>query len=113
MEGGDPEGVGDGLSEVPRGELGAGDGGRRDVGEGALAGGADPGVGAVAKREEEREEIGRSDQPALEALEALAGALAAALAGALVPTFLANGSNLVLRAGAAFFGRARRSALFR
>lgn len=93
MEGGDPDGVGDGLAEVPRRELGAGDGRRRDVGEVAVAGGADPGVGAVAQREEEREELGRSAQPALAALAALAATPA-------------------LREGAAFFGRARRSALF-
>jgi hypothetical protein len=97
VEGGDPDGVGDGLAEVPRGELGAGDRGRRNVGEGALPGGLDPRVGAVAQREEDVEELGGSDQPALAVLAALA-ALAATPA---------------LREGAAFFGRARRSALFR
>lgn len=85
VEGGDPGGVGDGRAEVPRSEGFARGGRGRDVAEGAVAGGGDPGVGLVTQREEEGEEL---------AQEALAGFAALR---ALAET-------------GAFFGRARRSA---
>lgn len=81
------------------------------MGERALPGGADPRVGAVAERDQEGDEVGGRNQ-ALVVFAALAALAALVALTGVVLGFLAAGSNLVLRAVAAFFGRARRSALF-